>query len=357
MKYIDILSKKRFKKKCKRSSKIRKSTDRFLYGSLFRCPEYLTVYDEKFYEKTLGFINSLEMIATHKIKKAKISFVNCKELKAAAIVLLYAKLDSIIKLYDIELEIIGSITSPKVNKMLKISGFYELLNRKGTLEHKFNEFESFLPVINGVGGQYRDEIVDFIKEKIYKNGLSPSQEHIYGDAIQEAINNVSIHAYPNSAPEHKKWWVKCDLVHDELFLVLYDQGEGIPSTFVKGNKLFDEIDWNSDMALEVFSEVRKRFNLDIDRLDPQFSSKDSVAISLAMYGDLTRMEGKDELKHGQGSKSIKKLVSSNQNGVLWVFSNSGLFKYENEDTLPVLADFSQSINGTLIQWNIKVRYE
>ena len=79
-----------------------------------------------------------------------------------------------------------------------------------------------------------------------------------------------------------------------------------------------------------------------------------MAIFFAMADDITRMTGDDELKHGQGSKSIKRLVSSHENGILWIFSNRGLYRYKNDDSPPWLKDYKQSINGTLIQWNIKV---
>ncbi|QQB09117.1 hypothetical protein I6H44_07570 [Aggregatibacter segnis] len=74
-----------------------------------------------------------------------------------------------------------------------------------------------------------------------------------------------------------------------------------------------------------------------------------------MSDDITRMTGNDKYKHGQGSKSIKKLVSDNKNGKLWVYSNRGLLFYQDDRTLPELYNMRNSIEGTLVQWNIRIK--
>lgn len=147
------------------------------------------------------------------------------------------------------------------------------------------------------------------------------------------------------------------MIKDELYLILYDQGAGIPNTFSKGNKIFDEIDWDDPETLSILAELRDKWSLDksisVDEIHNN-QTKNSQLIGLAMTDDITRVSGKDESKHGQGSKSIKKLVSNNENGMLWIFSNNGLFRFTSEEDMPMLDDFNSSINGTLIQWNIKV---
>lgn len=325
--------------------------------NIFRCPRILTIYNNKYRNESLAFINSLDLILKNNITETTISFFSCVDIKAAAMVLLYSKLETILKSNsNIRIHFLFSPFYKKVQLLLERAGFDYLL-KHGNSKNNFDREQDGMPIISSVGGMFRDEIIDFIQYKIYKNKLTPEQEHVLSDAIYEAINNVTLHAYPENDSLHRPWWLMCDLFENELYLVLYDQGSGIPKTFCKGNKLFDSIDWESDEAKQVLREVIHKFGLSQDISIPSveaISTSESTAIHLAMTDDITRMTDKDEEKHGQGSKSIKKLVSSHENGTLWVFSCGGAMKYLNDDTLPELVDLPIPINGTLIQWNIKV---
>ncbi|HHE3620733.1 TPA: hypothetical protein ACPD3F_000852 [Pasteurella multocida] len=350
------LAKKRFINNKKRKDKSFNSYKHNHYwhnsGYIFRAPKVLDIYDHNNYEPTLKFINAFDHIENQNIT---ISFIACEKIKAAALVLLYSKLEVVLRKQAIKVKIIYG-ANLFIRKIITHSGF-EFLCHNQYSENNFQIQSNHLAIISGVGGKYRDEIVDFIKENIYKNKLSVTQENQYSDAIQEAINNVGFHAYPDKEAKYKYWWLRCSLIDDELYLILYDQGTGIPNTFTKGNKIFDEIDWDSPETKDILMELSTKWSLpdsiDINKLQTD-QIKSSQLIGLAMEDDITRLSGKDEDKHGQGSKSIKKLVSSNENGMLWIFSNDGLFRFTNEDDMPKLDDFNSSINGTLIQWNIKV---
>lgn len=323
---------------------------------ILRCHKYLDIYNPRYYEETLKFIHSLDKLKIESfVKEFVISFIQTKEIKAAASVLLYAKLEELLS-YNLKFRLRTDFNIAIANQ-LKRAGFYTLM-RQGNQNNIFSCNK--LPIISGKSGEFREEIIDFIKEQIYQNKFDDNLEYVYGDAIQEAINNVSLHAYPNKKDQEKKWWLYCTLINDELYLVLYDRGNGIPKTFTKGNQLFDEIDWSDEELREEIQQNLDRWGLEIPSPTENLTdidnvkSSDSARIYFAMADDITRMIGKDELKHGQGSKSIKKLVSSHEEGILWIFSNKGLFRYHNDDTMPFLQNFNHSINGTLIQWNIKV---
>ncbi|WP_314346141.1 hypothetical protein [Haemophilus parahaemolyticus] len=351
------IARKRFAKNNKRKRKcfnVNKSCVRLMKNKcIIRAPKVLDIYNHINYEETLRFINSFEKIDKQKII---ISFTSCEEVKAAALVLLYAKLETILKSKSDVLISFLYGANFFIKKIINHSGIEFLCSQKYS-ENNFNTESNHLAIISGVGGQYRDDIIDFIKANIYKNKLSVTQESEYSDAIQEAINNVGFHAYPNQEPQNRFWWLRCSLIKDELYLILYDQGAGIPNTFSKGNKIFDEIDWDDPETLSILAELRDKWSLDksisVDEIHNN-QTKNSQLIGLAMTDDITRVSGKDESKHGQGSKSIKKLVSNNENGMLWIFSNNGLFRFTSEEDMPMLDDFNSSINGTLIQWNIKV---
>lgn len=300
----------------------------------------------------MQFIHSLDVISEHGYIDVAISFMRTKEIKAAALVLLYAKLETLIKKCNVNFQLLYGVDL-KLIKQLKETGFFSLCRNKKSS----NDFsKSQLPIISSESGKFRDRIIDFIKEKIYQNQFDDNLEFVYGDAIHEAINNVSLHAYTDD--KEKSWWLNCSLIDDELYLVLYDQGKGIPNTFTKGNKAFDEVDWSDLNLRSEVNKLTKKWGIEFSEIDEivikKTKEQDSCIIFFAMSDDITRMTGRDELKHGQGSKSIKKLVSSHEDGILWIFSNKGLYRYENDEKPPFLGDYTHSIQGTLIQWNIKV---
>lgn len=182
--------------------------------------------------------------------------------------------------------------------------------------------------------------------------MSAYTESIYGGAIQEAINNVAYHAYPNMQDSsQKRWWVKCDLAGDQLFLALYDKGVGIPETVMKRP-------WYEEILKSTYPELKEKIT---DELANEGISKkdmiryklgiisDARKIHISMIGDVT---GTDQSKHGQGSKSIKALVSENAHGTLWIYSNNGLYKLESG--IVRTYDLPKAMPGTLVQWNIKV---
>ena len=56
--------------------------------NIFRCPKVFTIYNNRYRDDSLAFINSLELIEKNNITEATISFFSCVEIKAAAMVML-----------------------------------------------------------------------------------------------------------------------------------------------------------------------------------------------------------------------------------------------------------------------------
>lgn len=331
-------------------------------------PESFDIYNTKLgLENTLQVLELIETISKkfHKNNSLilQLDMSRCEQIKGAASVMLFAAVEQAIKKFGVQFEIKKPIEfEPK--GVIENSGLIELC-RDSKAYYDFEQ--SYLPIISGYGGEYRDEIVDFIMHRIYENNLTPEMENIYSDAIQEAINNVGAHAYlPDE--ESKPWWVKCSLIKDQLFLVIYDTGMGIPVSFQSGNKLYDQIDFNSEQTIESVKEtfvgdiikMYSTFDIYLEALKKHAADGisneflDAHIIALAMHENITRRTGKDEYKHGQGSKSIKALVSENDEGLLWIFSNSGLMKFKQTSQLPELKNLTLPIKGTLLQWNIQV---
>lgn len=344
---------------------------------IINAPENFTVYNfPSNFEYSILFLLNLEKYGNQlDVKKIVVNFSHTKTIKAAAVVLLFAVIEKIIqdKKKKVTIEFLGSNKyTLKIMNYIQESGLSSLC-KTGKPENCFNR--QYLHIISGQGGAYRDEIVDFIMEKIYANNMNAVLENAYSSAIQEAINNVAAHAYEKNEAT-KKWWVKCSYIKNEkqLYLVIYDSGIGIPETFPGENvdfKDLDEIDSYTESQIELLLEslnqegrclTKKEFmsllkNNKDNNLADFAKIKDSVKIFAAMVGNLTRRTSEVESqKHGQGSKSIKGLVKNNDNGVLWIFSNHGLVKYYGDKIAKDadIIDLPSPIKGTLIQWNIKV---
>ena len=331
-------------------------------------PQILDIYNDNSHE-TMKMIQRLEKHQHSSYKTLILDFQITHKIKAAALVILFAVIDKLITDCHKKIKLILS-KDIKTNQILYKSGITYLCKNEKVL----NDFTGEqLPIISSTGGKYRDDIVDFLGEKIY-NGMPPTLENIYADAIQEAINNVTAHAYLNlNATIRKKWWLLCSVFDNQLYLVLYDAGIGIPSSF-EVNMDFSELDTTQERVL---LDLKNIYQTQYDWINDKFPTfehyidainshkqknlqeipplPDSHKIYLAMHGDMTRKQGRDELKHGQGSKSIKALVSNNDTGVLWIFSGFGKMKFKSEQQTPSLTTLSNKLTGTLIQWNIQVQ--
>lgn len=325
---------------------------------VFSCPLNFSMYRRDHYESSVQFVNSLDQIIENNYKKVIINFLNCRTIRATTMILLYAKLETILQNCDVEIIIHKSIQR-EVNALIELSGLPYLCKHRCS-ENDIKKAKKHFSILNGSVDNIRHKIVDFIRDEIYQGNLSDNAEYLYGDAVNEAINNIYRHAYPKGTPTKSQlWWCMCSVLQNNLYLLLYDKGIGIPSTFSRGNELFEQIDWSSESISLLLDDFRKQFKFsnEIDIIDLVQSSEfnsDSSKITIAMSDDLTRMNGKDELKHGQGSKSIKKLVSENENSMLFIYSNRGLFIFKDDKTLPERYDMYNSINGTLVQWNIRI---
>ena len=93
--------------------------------TIFRAPKFLDIYNSLNYEETIRFINSLEIIKRNSLKKVQISFVNTKDVKAAAMVILYSRLEEILNSCDVQISINTGFNT-HIKKRLEQTGFFHL---------------------------------------------------------------------------------------------------------------------------------------------------------------------------------------------------------------------------------------
>lgn len=290
-------------------------------------PTQLDLYNEDSRDATLDFIETLERVSLQ--HKVMIDCEKANAFSAAAILLLYSTIDRL-----------KNDNSHKLIRFQNLKGNIKLIVEKSglralTLQQGKSIIDckaDTLPIVKGTArGEEFEHVIDHVQHQIYKNNMSPEQENVWGAAVGETVSNVKLHAY--GTDEVKPWWIICSVIDDDLYLAICDQGVGIPQTIKKQG-------WINKLVENSPSLVKK-----------MMSKRDSDAIELSMtIGESST----NQQKHGLGSQSIRALVEKNPNGALWVFSNHGVYYKDCRSSEPELKDFSGSISGTIVQWNIKL---
>ncbi|ENU4118520.1 hypothetical protein ACGHBE_004533 [Pseudomonas aeruginosa] len=319
-----------------------------------RAPKHISIYEIKSvrgarapYYQTISFLKDIEK--RFKVRDCVVDFSQTERISAAALVVVYAAIELAAVGRSGSAQLVFSRRSPGVNSAIKASNLQKLI-RGSEISYALDSVRS-MPIISSVGSEQMDEIIDFIQRRIYKDAMEPETEHVYADAVSETINNVRLHAYPDCEPHQKRWWLMCHTFGKELYLAIYDNGVGIPKTIVERSWLLSSMKvvqpGEYRKILEVVPDLEKNgMSIYIPTIIP-----DEKLIFYSMQGDVS---GTKQDKHGQGSKSIKKLVSDTDDGLLWVFSNYGLCTFTADDQTPSMSKLKAKFPGTLVQWNIEL---
>jgi len=276
-------------------------------------------------------------------EKVLLDFRNTKSLKACAVIVLYAYIDFLQRqTKDKTVIAITTCGSPRANNWFKLCGIWGITGFQHIDSDKLNSME----IVSAVAGKTKNNeesaearqkiknVLKYIKGTIYDGKISVSDGQKLYAALTESISNVGLHAYSNE--EHfsefideigKRWWTLAHKVEDQLYLMVYDMGEGIPVTLVKK---------------DFFTLIAQMFNPKTD------SDKIYAAVQ---YGE-TRMNSE---KHGKGLPDMKRYVVDNPEGQLHIFSGMGRYSYNAENNTEEQFDLPYSIGGTLIQWNVSLR--
>jgi len=357
------VGKKRFEKQLARQGKVYnrpKGTKSPGSGRvIISVPSVLNVYgydDEHNFIETVKFVERLKK----NIKSDfTLDFYNTKDTKVAAMVFLFAAVDDLISEKNLTCKIRLS-KEKSVNRLINATGIRKIGNESHNNAADIVNYHR-LPVLKGVNEEYTEEVIDFIKFKIYKNKMEPEQEQVLGSAIIEAVENVGNHAYPDEANENRTWWMFTEVIAGQLFLTIYDKGIGMPKSIL-GHKWLPKALKSAypDIYSNIIAKQKGGESIisTILRL-ASVSLNDIHLLNLAMSGDVsgTMAQGR-----GQGSKSIKSLVKENSNGRLWIVSNNAVYRLMQLKTAdnksgeiePDIKKLPRFFPGTLIQWNIKI---
>jgi hypothetical protein len=315
-----------------------------------KAPPHISIYDpegkNKNCLKTLDFIEDIKRF--FRKEPCIIDFSETNFISAAALITIYAALETANTEHNKKSTIVYSKLSPRTNKTLRRTNTSKLIEGK-TIKYSLRD-SRYLPIVSSVGTEQMEEIIDFIQERIYKGEMPPDTEFKYGDAVSETINNVNRHAYPSLSSSERRWWLLCEVIGKKLYLAIYDTGVGIPKTIIRKEWITSSL---KKSYPEIYAELlEKKPELESTGLIPTIrrNLKDAQLIHLSLKGDVS---GTKIQKHGQGSKSIRALVSETEDGKLWVFSNKGLYTYKDNDDFE-LYNLPKKVQGTLVQWNIEL---
>lgn len=322
---------------------------KLLGQDIITAPEYISIYEFEGrsapYYKTMEFIEQIQN--RYKVRNCIVDFSGTKSVSAAALIVVYAAIENAGIGRKGSADISLSLKSPAVNKIIKSTNLLKLIRGHG-ISYALESARS-MPIISSVGNDQMEDIIDFIQRRIFQDKMSPDTEHVYGDAVSETINNVGLHAYPGVPLEERRWWLMCSTYGRELYLAIYDRGVGIPKTVVEQPWFFPLMKFADPERYKQYESLDLE-SKGISLLLPKYIP-DERLIYYSMQNDVS---GTKQEKHGQGSKSIKALVNDTDDGVLWVFSNNGLYTFSAEGQKPGEAGLKKKFPGTLVQWNIEI---
>ncbi|EPY5249202.1 hypothetical protein ACXDTO_001666 [Klebsiella pneumoniae] len=305
-------------------------------------PSALDLFNPENYKLFIEFI-TLIRDCINDGEKVLIDFRNTNAIKACAVIVLYAYIDFLQRqTKDKTVIAITTCGSVRVNNWFKICGIWGITGFQRVTADKLNSME----IVSAVAGKTKNNqesaearekiknVLKYIKGTIYEGKISVSDGQKLYAALTESISNVGLHAYSNEtqfsefiADIGKRWWILAHKVEEQLYLMVYDMGEGIPVTLVKK---------------DFFTLIAQIFNPKTD------SDKIYAAVQ---YGE-TRMNSQ---KHGKGLPDMKRYVVDNPEGQLHIFSGMGRYSYNAANNAEEQFDLPYSIGGTLIQWNVSLR--
>lgn len=297
------------------------------------------------YETTARYIKAIRNLPkgsaapTHFYRLKSVEFRRLKRISTSAALLLTAELSKWDDRVRNNLRPNVKNWSPKIFRQFYDLGFFNLFSKPPKDKPKSFETDSS-PL----------RLVKYIKGRTGESSrtrmLRTELEAIIGDDIEkwtflrggldEAITNVSHHAYPRDSGfnDHDRFWYLCGSFNqdtNQLKIVFYDQGIGIPASLP---------------ASEVWERVLKF----LSRLEAAARRKDETLLKAAVELDRTSTRESDR---GKGLQDFLEFIKQRGEGYLSILSLRGLYKMTVSGGTPSVKTehFETPILGTLIIWN------
>lgn len=298
-------------------------------------PSVITFYEDR-YQPFFDFIEEIcETAENHSIT---IDIRAVREVKAAALLVLYANIETVQK----------KLKNPNIIKFTYCSkkaiasefgrfGFWRLT--KQTLYRSEYNMSGRLAICtashlanrSGDNSEIR-KVIQHTQNAIREYGLEEENALAFS-AITESISNVWQHAYDSEFYkgdlEFAHWWIIVERIADQFYIAVYDTGAGIPLT-IENKAWYPKMFVLSDGKLYEYAV-------------------DAYRIKMAVEYGRSRFKVDNR---GKGLSEAKDFVMSNPEGIMIIFSGYGSYTYHTEGEREDLKPLRRMFPGTLIQWNL-----
>lgn len=324
-------------------------------------PSKLDLYSTKNQKAFVQFLNDLKS-KSHTCKRIFISFRNTHRITAAAGLLLVAEVDRIVVAHP-DLQIRCSFppsasegryrnSQSLVESALKQIGFFRLI---GQSSPKLTNQASVRRWRQRSGDTADGSLAGSLLAEIGDSLPRLARQKMYRGAI-EAISNCVEHAYPEPDSDEdpsftdRRWWMLVGLDDERVSIVVCDLGVGIPITIPRKH--------DPGLIETLFAWCRMS----------KGHETDGELIRASTYLRRTRTH---LTNRGRGGKDVRSIVEAYPTARLSIRSNKGAYTLTGEDCAPAkkdrsrrfiedtnqresIADFRQSIHGTIIEWTLSL---
>ena len=287
------------------------------------------------YDAVVRIAQDLGFITLSQRKPAGINFSNVQSVGPAAALYLAAEIYRCRYFQTKHLRVIGM--HPKddiIARHLMEMGFNSLLDIKdpetsaGSSAIQYIKYKTSKIVSGSLAVELREAL------ESGSSAIPPKIRQAIYASLTEAMSNVIHHAYPllQGRPMHVmrgRWWMAGSIDHqkNELMIIFYDQGVGIPATL--------PIKHPAEIWRKILSNLGLRAN-------------DGTMIKAATLLGRTRTE---EPNRGRGLQDVIEFIKICEGGELRILSNRGEYIYRNDGSEHI-QNHRRNLGGTLIQWRV-----
>jgi len=289
--------------------------------------------------EVVKFLQAVSITVLKLHKPVKLNFRDTRSLYVSGAVLLYAELDRIIKLSDLQKPV--TIIEPRQRRpreVLKQIGIHQLTGDKSDIVPA-REDVVFWKATKGStqSGDVLGPILEFVTERANRDHVEQVEISGVWRGISEAVANTVEHAYEKPRGdgfyglEDSKWWMFTQIRDQYFTAAVCDLGCGYRKTIDLNIPESFRAEWLKIMAGK---------------------NRDATAIQIAMeYG----RSGTRLTHRGKGSRDALAVLEKHGKGTLTILSNTGWVNFEYSDGALVRNESGKlgiDIGGTIIWWRL-----
>ena len=294
-----------------------------------------------------GVVKEINRLRDSEGKKRYINFDAIRQVDAAAALMLAAELEvGKIRAKAATMKAHDSDWDPTVRELLWQMGFMDLLNVDAEVPQSpsVSERQVFIKFMSGHDMQKEasKRIFDEIQKSLVSEKMLQELQYSMYPGMTETITNTCHHGYPKPADELNRWWTSAsvDRKTKKISVVCYDRGKTIPRT------IRDTMRYTEAGMQKFFAYFKSS--------DPDHK----IVVDALKYGrSSTRAPNR-----GRGLPALKRLIDTNRQGTLTIYSREGMARYsvkdgKNGENSYFSRPLPRRMLGTLVEWSIIPRTE